>query len=144
MQSLQERFSLALHTTAREWRQAIDRRLKNSGVGQAGWLAIAIVAKNREPLSQCGLAHKLGVEGPTVVAMVDRLVKSGLVERVPSALDRRVKLIVLTAAGHELYAKVKAQGEVFRHELLADIDQEQLRIATELLERLLVTVESQT
>ena len=47
MASTEERFSMALHHTARIWRQAIDRRLKDLGVGQAGWLAIANIAKSR-------------------------------------------------------------------------------------------------
>ena len=42
---LQERFSTALHNTARAWRQAVDRRLKFLGVSQASWMTIAVAAK---------------------------------------------------------------------------------------------------
>jgi len=138
----QERFSAALYSTARSWRQALDRRLKDLGISQASWLAIAVIAKAGEPLSQTELAHQLAVEDPTMVAMIDRLVKAGFVLRQPSQTDRRVKLIVLTAQGNELYAKVKVEANAFRKGLLNHIDEEKLIAATQLLEQLQFAVES--
>src|SRR5271168_5243801 len=122
MTDLQERFSGALHNTSRAWRQAVDRRLKYLGVSQASWMTIALAAKARSPLSQSELADKLAVEGATMVAMIDRLVKAGLVIREASTTDRRVKRIVLTPAGQKIYEKVKAEGAALRKELLANTD----------------------
>lgn len=136
MSDLDERFSSALHSTSRAWRQALDRRLKYLGVSQASWMTIAVVAKARAPLSQSELADRLAVEGATMVAMVDRLVKAGLVFREPSTTDRRVKRVVLTQAGNLLYDKVRAEAAAFRKELLANVDAKALLAATELLERL--------
>jgi MarR family transcriptional regulator for hemolysin len=136
MNDLEERFSAALHNASRAWRQALDRRLKYLGVSQASWMTIAVAAKAREPLSQSELAQSLGVEGATMVAMVDRLVKAGLVTREPSATDRRVKRVVLTADGSLLYDKVRMEAAAFRKELLANIDPKKLLAATELLEGL--------
>lgn len=133
---LQARFSAALHNTSRAWRQAIDHRLKDLGVSQAAWMTIAMVAKAATPPSQKQLADLLGVEGPTIVAMVDRLVASGLVQRVPSSQDRRVKLIALTAEGQAMYAQVKQRADLFRAELLAGVDAGALLAATTLLEQL--------
>ena len=134
MTDLEERFSGALHNTSRAWRQALDRRLKYLGVSQASWMTIAVVAKARGPLSQSELADRLAVEGATMVAMVDRLVKAGLVVREPSTTDRRVKRVVLTPAGNLLYDKVRTEAAAFRKELLANMDPKKLLIATELLE----------
>lgn len=132
----QARFSAALHSTSRAWRQAIDHRLKDLGVSQAAWMTIAMVAKAATPLSQKQLAMLLGVEGPTIVAMVDRLVASSLVQRRASPHDRRVKLIELTADGHTMYAKVKQRADLYRAELLAHSDPAALLAATSLLEQL--------
>lgn len=140
--ALQLRFSSALHTTARSWRQALDSRLRDLGISQAGWMAIAMVAKASAPLSQKQLADLLAVEGPTIVAMVDRLVGSGLVVRVPSELDRRVKLIELTQAGRAMYRKFKQRADIVRAELLSDLDPASLRAATELLETLQARIEA--
>jgi len=136
MTDLDERFSSALHSTSRAWRQALDRRLKYLGVSQASWMTIAVAAKARAPLSQSELADRLAVEGATMVAMVDRLVKAGLVVREPSMTDRRIKHIVLTPAGTLLYDKVRAEAAAFRSELLANMDPKALLAATDLLERL--------
>ena len=136
MSDIEERFSDALHSTSRSWRQAVDRRLKYLGVSQASWMTIAIAAKARSPLSQSELADKLGVEGATMVAMIDRLVKAGLLVRQASETDRRVKFVVLTDRGNALYGRVKAEAEAFRKELMVNVDNNKLLIATELLEQL--------
>jgi MarR family transcriptional regulator, transcriptional regulator for hemolysin len=142
MTELEERFSGALHNTSRAWRQALDRRLKYLGVSQASWMTIAVAAKARQPLSQSELAESLGVEGATMVAMVDRLVKAGFVIREPSTTDRRVKRIVLTQTGNLLYDKVRTEAATFRKELLANVDPKKLLAATELLESLEGTIEA--
>jgi MarR family transcriptional regulator for hemolysin len=144
MTDLEERFSGALHNTSRAWRQALDRRLKYLGVSQASWMTIAVAAKARGPLSQSELADRLDVEGATMVAMVDRLVKAGLVVREPSTTDRRVKHVVLTAAGNELYDRVRTEAAAFRKELLAHADAKKLLVATELLEGLQGIIDAQS
>ena len=136
MPELEERFADALHSTARAWRQAVDRRLKGLGLSQAGWMTIAVAAKARAPLSQSELADRLGVEGATMVAMVDRLVKAGLVARQPSKTDRRINHVMLTEAGVRLYDRVKTEAAAVRRELLTEIDPKKLAIAAELLEGL--------
>lgn len=136
MPELEERFADALHGTARIWRQAVDRRLKNLGMSQASWMTIAVASKARSPLSQSELAERLGVEGATMVAMVDRLAKAGFVMRQPCQADRRINRVVLTEAGNRLCETVKAEAAAVRRELLATIDPANLAVATELLETL--------
>jgi MarR family transcriptional regulator for hemolysin len=136
MTDLEDRFSNALHGTARSWRQAVDRRLKYLGVSQASWMTIAVAAQAAAPLSQSELADRLAVEGATMVAMVDRLVRAGLVIREPSTTDRRVKHVVLTPAGQTLFETVKTEAAAVRTELLSKIDPARLRTATDVLEAL--------
>ena len=135
-ESLEERFSAALHTSARLWRLALDKRLKHLGIGQSGWITIAMVAKAPEPMSQRALADLVGVEGPSMVSMLDRLERDGFVTRAPSALDRRVKLVQLTDTGRTVYAEVIHEAAPFRADLLAGLDPQALAAATALLETL--------
>ena len=144
MSDSEERFSAALHNTSRSWRQAVDRRLKHLGVSQASWMTIALAAKARRPLSQSELADKLAVEPASMVAMIDRLVKAGLVKREASSSDRRVKRVVLTPAGSKIYERVRTEATALRKELLANIDPKRLLIATELLESLQGIIEEKT
>jgi MarR family transcriptional regulator, transcriptional regulator for hemolysin len=139
--TLQERFSKALHTTAQAWKQALDARLRHLGVSQAGWLTIATIAKTQVSLSQSELAQIQSVEGPTMVAMIDRLVKAGLVERRPSAEDRRVNHIALTPAGLDAYAEVRTVAETFRKNMLADIDEDDLRVVINFLEQIQLRID---
>ena len=142
MVDLEERFANALHGTARVWRQAIDRRLKYLGMSQASWMTIAVAANAREPLSQSELADSLGVEGATMVAMVDRLVKAGLVKRDPSMADRRIKRVVVTEAGYRLFDTVKTEAALVRKQLLSQLDPKKLEAAAEVLEALQGMIEA--
>jgi MarR family transcriptional regulator for hemolysin len=136
MSALDERFSNALHATARSWRQSLARRLRGSGVSQAGWSAVAAAAAAPRPPSQTQLAEWLGVEGATMVTTIDRLVSAGMVERVPSATDRRVKLVVLTERGQALATLVQAESAALRRRLLQEIDAERMAVASAVLEQL--------
>jgi len=131
---MEERFAKALHDGARTWRLALDKRLKHLGIGQSGWMTIAMVAKSAEPMSQRALADLVGVEGPSMVSMLDRLERGGLVTRAPSAHDRRVKLVHLTDAGRKVYAEVQSVAESFRTSLVVGLDPQALAAATALLE----------
>jgi|SRR6185369_8303988 len=141
MASIEERFTAALHGTARTWRLAVDRRLKSLGMSQAAWMTVAMAAKSKEPLAQIELAQRVGVEGATMVAMLDRLAKAGLVVRTPSLTDRRVKLVTLTPQGEALYARVRSEGAAVRRRVLTGIDPKRLALATELLEQIQAAVE---
>jgi DNA-binding MarR family transcriptional regulator len=55
-----------------------------------------------EPVPMGRLAETLRCDASNVTGLVDRLESRGLVERRPSAGDRRVKVIQLTAAGARL------------------------------------------
>jgi MarR family transcriptional regulator for hemolysin len=142
MSSIEERFSAALHGSARAWRQAIDRRLRHLGISQASWMAIALTAKEKTAPSQTQLAARVGVEDPTMVATIDRLVKAGYMLRTPSETDRRVKLLSLTEAGQQIYLTVKNEAKVVREDLLGKTDPAVLRIVTEFLEALQTDIES--
>ena len=142
MPSIEERFSAALHGTARSWRLVIDRRLKHLGLSQASWMAIAFIAKHKESMSQTKLASAVGVEDPTMVATIDRLVKAGYVVRTPSETDRRVKLVSLTEQGQDIYQSVWKEAAAVRLELLGKADPAVLRIATEFLETMQADIES--
>lgn len=140
--SAEERFSNALHTAARVWRLALDRRLKDLGVSQAGWLSIAYIAKAKTPLSQAELASLVQVEAATMVSTIDRLEKAGLVRRLPSESDRRVKLLVVTAEGQAIYEKVRTRANALRRELIGKIDPGKVAVATTVLEELQELIEN--
>ncbi|QWA08972.1 MarR family transcriptional regulator [Sodalis ligni] len=135
-------FSRLLHLTSRALRMAIDRRLKYLGLSQASWVAVAAIAGAQTPLSQSELAQFLGVEGATIVTMVDRLVKTGLVQRVPTLADRRKKLLVVTADGRALYEKVRSEADALGEEILDKVAESDLQVAMRVLAEVYAATES--
>jgi MarR family transcriptional regulator for hemolysin len=138
----EERFTVALHYAYRGWRAALDRGLRDLGISQAGWVAVAYVAKAEAPLSQSELANQVGVEAATMVSTLDRLEKAGLVERVASETDRRVKHLKVTPAGQAIYDKVKARADAIRADVIGKLPPDELAQATRLLEKLQTLIEN--
>jgi DNA-binding MarR family transcriptional regulator len=65
-------------------------------------IALAMLCRGDEPASMSALAAAMTCDNSQVTAVVDRLETLGLVERRPSAADRRVKLLAVTDEGREL------------------------------------------
>lgn len=138
----EERFTVALHYAYRGWRAALDRGVRDLGISQAGWVAVAYIAKAEAPLSQSELAAQVGVEAATMVSTLDRLEKAGLVERIASETDRRVKHLKVTPAGQAIYDKVKARADAIRAEVIGRLPPDELAQATRLLEKLQTLIEN--
>ena len=141
MVSLDERFTQALHGGARAWRGALERQLRASGLTLAGWSAMAAVIASAAPPSQRELARRLGVDGATLVATIDRLANASLVERMPSPHDRRVKLVVATEKGKLLGAEIERYTAALRQELMTRIDSARVDVAAGVLEELRAILE---
>jgi MarR family transcriptional regulator for hemolysin len=103
---------------ARTYRAGIDEAL--TGLGLSDALALPVVVLGREPegLRQNLLADQLGVEGPSLVRLLDRLVTDGLVERRDDPADRRAKTVHLTPAGLAHSKKASRVLDAFRASLL--------------------------
>ena len=71
------------------------------GVTPVQFAALQSVA-NAPDTDQRTLAGRIGLDTSTVAGVIDRLEARGLLLRKPSADDRRVRLLVLTDAGHAL------------------------------------------
>ncbi len=93
--------------------------------GQFG--VLVLIAAN-PGLSQSALARAVGVERSTMVEVIDRLQARGLVERRPSAADRRSYALGLSAAGRRLLARLKPM--VRRHERRATLRLDEAEKAT--------------
>jgi MarR family transcriptional regulator for hemolysin len=116
--------------------------MRDLGISQAGWLAVAYIAKAEAPLSQSELANLVQVEAATMVSTLDRLEKAGLVERLASETDRRVKHLKVTPAGQAIYSQVRERAEALRNDVIGKLPPEKLAQATELLETLQMLIEN--
>lgn len=101
-------FGYQLAFAARRWRRTLDEALAAFGVTEATWRALIHLDRLGNGARQNDLARSLGVEGPSLVRLLDRLEASRLLVRREDAADRRAKTLHLTAEGQALTAKLQA------------------------------------
>jgi DNA-binding MarR family transcriptional regulator len=94
-----------------------------------------------KPLPMGRLAETLSCDASNVTGLVDRLEARGLVRRLPSANDRRVKVLQLTPAGTRLRARL-LKGMTGRSLPLARLSLDQQRALVRILEALVEHEES--
>ena len=90
----------------------------------------------REALTQAEIAARLGVEEPTVVALLHRLEREAWITRTNSPHDRRCKMVLLGRRAQRVITQINATAEKLRHELLADIAQSDLQTCMRVLARI--------
>ena len=125
-------FAVELGRVSRRWRVRLDERLKHTGLTQARWIVLLQLSQAGE-LSQRELAERVGVEGPTLVRVLDKLEDQGLVTRSACGGDRRVKHINLTTAAGPVLGEITRISRELRAELLADVPGEELGKALQVL-----------
>jgi len=120
----------------RIWRRESDQALSDHGLSYATAIPLLVLSRQGEAVRQGALADELGIEGPSLVRLIDLLQAEGLVERREDPTDRRAKTLHLTATGE---AKVEETNRVLRRvraSLLKDIGSEELALTFETLQRI--------
>ncbi len=82
------------------------------------------------------IAEELGLEGPSLVRIVELLVAENLVTRREDSSDRRAKLLTLTEHGQERAQEAEAAVAKVRERILANIDDGELAVAVRVLSQI--------
>lgn len=127
-------FAMRFGETARLWRIQIDRRLRPLGISFPQWITLIRLARGGDGPVQKALARATGIDGPTMVGVLDRLVAAGLVERRVAAHDRRAKTVHLTPRGRAFLDEADRELAVLRATLLAGVPPATVARCTRLLE----------
>jgi DNA-binding MarR family transcriptional regulator len=91
--------------------------------GLTMWGYIALTQLAREPAeTQLALAAAIGHDKTRLIGVLDALEADGLITRVPSAEDRRVRRVAITDAGRERHAAAVADIRAMEDELLAALE----------------------
>ena len=108
-----ESLPIALNDVARAWRSRLDERLRPLGLSSAMWAVIRRLAIGQAALTQRELAEAVGIEGPTLVRLLDRLEQHGIARRVSDPRDRRIKRVELAEQARQNWdASLKAGLEL--------------------------------
>jgi MarR family transcriptional regulator, organic hydroperoxide resistance regulator len=110
--------------------RATNEALAGDGLRVRQYSVLVLACEAAEGISQRDLAEVLGLDPSQVVLLVDELAAAGLVERRPSPVDRRTKLVAATAAGRTIQrraARHAAEGVGRQLAGLTDDEQDTLR-----------------
>src|SRR5262244_1814928 len=130
--AIRRNFGFRVSRISRRLRQEVDSELRAYGLTEATWRPLAYLGRLGEGIRQKELAQALGIEGPSLVRLLDSLERRGLVERREDASDRRARGIYLTEAG-DLAVRVAKVGTEIQMRLLSSVPPAELEICQRVL-----------
>lgn len=120
-----------------------DRMLSNSGIdsfnGAQG--RILYVLWQNDEISISSLSAQTSLANTTLTAMLDRMEKSGLIERRPDPKDRRNKLIALTKKAEALKGDYLDISQKMNELYYKGFSEEEIKILENYLQRILTNLE---
>jgi MarR family transcriptional regulator for hemolysin len=132
-----EDFVFKLFRARNKMRLELDLVFKPLGVTDATWRVLFYLYKTNQDIMQKDLANELGIEGPTLVRLLDKLEEQDLIMRKPAAHDRRGKTVHLTDSAEPVISQLLDIAVSTRTRLLADISDEDLETCVSVLDRII-------
>jgi MarR family transcriptional regulator for hemolysin len=130
--SLNEQFAESMFLVTHAWRTELDRRLRPLGFSHSRWLLLLHLSRN-DGCTHSELAHSMEIEAATLVKLVDRMEKEGLLKRCSSETDRRVKHLQLSEAGKKTVEEIRSYTSELRKEVLSGLNQSEIKTALDVL-----------
>lgn len=130
---MQRAFTTQLFSAARVWRRCIDPALSAHGISEACAAPLVWIGRMGGGVRQITLAEQIGIEGPSLVRLLDQLEGMGFILRKDDPHDRRAKGLWLTEAGKEMAERIEGVLDEERTRLMQDIPQADLEAALRVL-----------
>lgn len=121
---------------SRLWRRTANERLDRCGLSHAMAMPLLALWQLGGEARQGAVAEQAGLEGPSLVRLIDLLVAEGLVARREDPSDRRAKILSLTTDGEARMDAINTVLADLRHELVSLIGDEELETASTVLRRI--------
>lgn len=128
-------FGYNLGLLARQWRQRVDNAVKVLDLTEATWRPLLHLSHLGDAVRQKDLADSLGIDGSSLVRLLDMLEERGLLRR-ENGSDRRCKMVALTPAGRALSERTRAIVTVLEEDMLGDLSDEEMSTLQGLMERI--------
>lgn len=101
-----------------------------------GLFGVLVIIESNPDLNQSDLARASHLDRSTVVFVIDKLERRGLVERRPSPNDRRSNALQLTRAGKSLLKELKRHVTEHEKRLVANLSQDEQDTLIALLKKI--------
>ena len=121
LRQLHRDFTQTLLLSGRQWRRVADSVVARHGISEAKAQPLVLIERMEGDPRQNALAEGVGIEGPSLVRLLDQLETAGLVVRKEDAIDRRAKVLSLTPAGQAVVAQIEADLDRLREAVFATV-----------------------
>lgn len=105
----------------RLWRKIARASAARHGMSEAASAPLVWIDRLGEKVRQTALAEAVGIEGPSLVRLLDELEVAGLVVRAADPDDRRAKSVSLTPRGRKVVAEVIDDLDALRLQVFAKV-----------------------
>lgn len=134
--SLRSSFGIRFSLLARRWRQVLDAHLATAGLSDATWIPLVHLHETGGGITQKELAALVGIDGSSLVRLLDILCRQGLVERRADESDGRARLVHLTAAGMQRVAEIRRELTKGEEDMLAGLSDVDIAVMLQHFERI--------
>lgn len=128
------RFGIRFSMLSRLWRRIIDQRMAAAGWADISWSPLVHLDEAGDGVSQKELAALVGIDGSSLVRLLDTLEERGHIQRCTAPDDRRIKLVKLTAEGRKALRGLRKHLLAVEKEMLQDLSDEQVSLLLEAFE----------
>ena len=136
LRQLRRAYTHTLLLSGRQWRRLANTTTEAHGISEAKALPLVLIARMGGEPRQTTLADAIGIEGPSLVRLLDQLEKAGLVARREDPTDRRAKVLTLTPTGQAVVARIEADLERLRDAVFAKVSAADLEAALRVFQAL--------
>jgi MarR family transcriptional regulator for hemolysin len=133
LDALRRTVSSTLVVAARKWRRTSHGVLAAFNVSEACATPLLIASRLGSAVRQVTLADHIGIEGPSLVRLLDQLCAAGLMRREEDPDDRRAKTVALTDEGRAVTAKIEEELVALRAQALKHVSRSDLEAALRVL-----------
>ena len=127
-------YRLALLT--RRWRSLLDSEFQAAGLTDATWRPLLHLHILGDGVRQKDLAASVGIEGPSIVRLLDTLIMKGLIQRSEDVTDRRAKLLCLTPDGRLIVTRIQEIMTALENKMLGSFDDNEISQMAQFIQRL--------
>lgn len=124
--SLQFELTTNLLRIGRIWRKHVRAHINTHGISEACAHPLLAIGRLGNGVRQGPVAEEVGMEGPSLVRLLDQLCECGFVERREDPADRRAKTLWLTERGSSVMANIEGDLVALRAQVLAAVSNEDI------------------
>jgi len=120
--------------SGRQWRKLCEAVLAAHGISQARAAVLVWAHRLGDGVRQVTLANHIGIEGTSLVRLLDQLSAADLLLRRDDPSDRRANAIWLTAEGARLAGKIEQILTELRDRVLRDVSPAEIAAALKVMD----------